>query len=67
MEIDVRSKSSKSSKSSTSVVVARMRVEFHYIHWQLYAKIYRDPPGPDGGTVTLKKSPDSDLSPSTRR
>ena len=39
------------------------RVEYHYVHWQLGETIYRDPPAPNGGAVTLDDTPGLGLEP----
>ena len=39
------------------------RVEFHYLMWQVGETIYRDPPRPKRGWVTLKEEPGLGLEP----
>ncbi|MCE2403692.1 MAG: mandelate racemase/muconate lactonizing enzyme family protein [Dehalococcoidia bacterium] len=39
------------------------RVEFHYLMWQVGETIYRDPPGPKRGWVTLTEEPGLGLDP----
>src|ERR671919_649146 len=39
------------------------RVEFHYVMWKIGEAIYKDPPGPDHGWVTLLETPGLGLEP----
>lgn len=39
------------------------RVEFHYLMWRVGVAIFRDPPGPDKGWVTIPERPGLGLEP----